>query len=149
MDWSYIAGLFDSKGWASITFKQKGPYLIVTPSITWVASTRIGESIKNFLEREKVRVSTCKKGDFYCVSVHSWDGCHRVCSYIEDHVTEKKHTVELLMQAIDLHHKRSWLPRREGRLFSKEDLKEFDRIRHEIHESTRKGPKKLREYTFV
>lgn len=148
MNWSYIAGLFDGQGWVSLAIKQKDPYWIVTPAITLATSTEIGEPLKKFLERENVKVSVYKKQDFYCVSVHSWEGCHRVCSYIRDEVTGKKPTVELLMKAIELHRKSRSQPRRDGRVFTVEDLEELDRIRREIHKYARKGSKKLRSYIF-
>ncbi len=153
MNWSYIAGLFDGKGCANVGFQHRGPYWTVTPSIIFSVSSHLAEHLKNFLERERVnaRVSSARPGVFpeakntFKVSITNWDGCGKICSYIRDEVVEKKQVIELMMNAVQLHDERR-KRRIKGKLFTVDNLREFDRIRHEIHKRSRKGPKKLREY---
>lgn len=155
MNWSYVAGLFDGKGCVSIGFHHKGSYWIVTPIMVFSGSLTLSENLKSFLERENVKAAIYKSSQVfpeakgtYNVSITRWEDCKRVCSYIYDEVIEKKPITELLRKAIELHDNRK-RKRIRGRLFSPEDLKEFDKIRHEIHKYARKGRKKLREYTFI
>jgi len=154
MNWSYIAALFDAKGCANIGFQHRGPYWTVTPSIIFSVSDNLAEDLKSFLGRERVnaRVSSARASSIFSeakntfkVSITNWDGCRKICSYIRDEVIEKKQVIELMMDAIRLHDKRrkKWM---RGKLFTVNDLREFDRIRHEIHKHSRKGPKKLKEY---
>ena len=158
MNWSYIAGLFDGEGCACVSFKKNGPYWTVTPILFFSGSLNLLEQLKHFLQRENVKAGIYKippsrifpeaKGT-YSLSVVRWEGCKRVCSYIWDETIEKRAVIQLLRDAINLHD--TCIRRRpiRGKLLTVEDLKTFDRIRHEIHKYARKGPKKLREYTFV
>lgn len=158
MNWSYAAGLFDGKGCVSIGFNHKGSYWIITPMIIFSGSSTLMENLKNFLERENVKANISKsspsklfpeaKGT-YSIYIIRWEGCKRVCSYIWDEVIEKKPVIELLRKAIELHTECIRRRRIGGKLFTIQDLKELDRIRHEIHKYARKGPKKLKEYTFI
>lgn len=156
MNWSYIAGLFDGRGCVNIGLQHRGPYWTVTPSIIFSVSSNLAEHVKNFLERERVgaRVSSARSGGIFPeakntfkVSITNWDGCGKICSYICDEVVEKKQIIELMMNAVQFHDERrkKWM---RGKLFTVNDLREFDRIRHEIHKRSRKGPKKLKEYDF-
>lgn len=156
MNWSYIAGLFDGRGCVNISLQHREPYWTVMPSIIFSVSSSLADHLKNFLERENVsaRVSSVRSSIFpeakntFKVSITNWDGCGKICSYIHDEVVEKNQIVKLMKNAVQLHDERR-RRRIKGKLFTVNDLREFDRIRHEIHKQSRKGPKKLKEYTFI
>ena len=159
MNWSYIAGLFDGEGHFSICLSSSSRKSSDT-SVRIIASIS-GENekkmqlIKNFLNEGGIFTSFgtyytdyysknigWQKGKATHLQISSFDGVTLFVNNIYNYLIFKKPQCEIVMRALKLKKDLKAI----GRGKIKENIYQFDELRHELHKYARKGPKQLKSW---
>lgn len=153
-DWKYLAGLFDGDGSPHIfqTRTKKHPNLCFKMKITGTKEAFI--PIQQFLKENGILAGIYKsnKGKdrkgwrqktSYRLVISNFDGIKIFCQKIYPYIHLKRKQCEIMLQAIALKEK----IKEEGKLIQN-NFHLFDKLRHELHKLSRKGPRKLKPWKY-